>query len=814
MLALVLLGLAVVLSAHLAGATPPRRPLQLPVVALGLLFALAESGRLNIEVRDSAHAVSLTDVVVVVALFTVSPLHAVLLRLAGGIAVALWLYRRSLTRIAVNLGIMAAETALAGTVLTSLARLDPTSPHSWAGAVFAVVVSGLLSALSVVAAIAISGEKRTLREVLAGLSLGVTVSAVAGVLGVICAMAAITKDGGWLLLVVAAIMFAVYRGYGRLLERKAALDSVYGFGRTLDESDDTEALFRVVLSQVPKLVNATRAEAFLLGATGLTRRRLVDEVMTRDAVCQSDWPLREVIESRQPRLLSRHSSRRSVRQILRDNSVRQAMIAPLLGPAGVAGVLVVTDRMGYVRAFRRSDLLLFETLARHAGAALAKVSLVQELRRDVEYDRLTGLLNRQGTANALDGMQGTSAGVVLLQVSGITEVSDALGHEAGARLLQAAARRVRASVHETTAVGRLDGDVFAVMLRGCEVDEATSMAERLIDVVMEPVELDEVPLALGATASIACGDGSSLLIRQAEIALRATQRGGGLVGVYDRAMEPPSVRRLSIAAELRRVLADPELAQQVVPFYQPKADLKTGCVHGVEALVRWQHPQRGLIPPGDFIPVVESTDLVRPLTLRVLDRALSDGARWTDAGMPLTVAVNLCARSLYDPKLVRDVADLLAVHAVMPQLLTLEITEGTVMQDADRARHILEDLTSIGVTISVDDFGTGYSSLAYLARLPVSEVKVDRMFVSRMTSDSRDAAVVRSVIDLGHSLNLRVVAEGVEDEDCWDALTKAGADVAQGFLLSRPLEVRALEQWLGDRNIPGDGYPATLRAAG
>jgi diguanylate cyclase (GGDEF)-like protein len=611
----------------------------------------------------------------------------------------------------------------------------------------------------------------------------------------------------------AAIVFAVYRGYGRLLERKAALHSVHEFSRTLDDGRDSEALLEVVLSQVPTLINATRAEAFLLGANGLTRRRLVDEVLTLDASRQSEWPLQEVLESGRPRLLSRHSGRRSVRQVLRDNSVRQAMIAPLPGPAGVAGALIVTDRRGYVRGFRRSDLLLFETLARHAGAALAKASLVQELRRDAEYDRLTGLLNRQGVANAVDGMEGGMVAVLLLQVSGILEVNDALGHQAGDRLLQAAACRVRAALRNTTAVGRLDGDVFAVLLRGRDVDEAISVAERLIAVVTEPVELEEVPLALGGTAGVARGDASSLLIRQAEIALRATQRDGGLVGVYDRAMEPPSVRRLSIAAELQRALADPQLAQQVVPFYQPKADLKTGCVQGVEALVRWRHPQRGLVPPGEFIPVVESTDLVRPLTLHVLDRALSDAARWADTGRPLTVAVNLSARSLYDPRLVRDVAGLLGAHAVGPERLTLEITEGTVMHDADRARHILEDLASIGVTVSVDDFGTGYSSLAYLARLPVSEVKVDRMFVSRMTSDSRDAAVVQSVIDLGHSLNLRVVAEGVEDQASWNALLSAGADVAQGFLLSRPLEVRVLEQWLDDRNsADADRAPCTPSA--
>jgi EAL domain-containing protein (putative c-di-GMP-specific phosphodiesterase class I) len=269
--------------------------------------------------------------------------------------------------------------------------------------------------------------------------------------------------------------------------------------------------------------------------------------------------------------------------------------------------------------------------------------------------------------------------------------------------------------------------------------------------------------------------------------------------VYEPGMDPPSADRLAIASELRRVLADPVLADQVLPFFQPKARLVDGQVHAVEALVRWQHPVRGLVPPDAFIPVIESTDLVRPLTLHVLDRSLRQAALWAAAGRPLVVAVNLSARNLLDHRLVDDVSALLARHGVAPSLLSLEITESAVMDDPERAQVVLQGLAGLGVDLSVDDFGTGYSSLAYLARLPVSEVKVDRAFVSRMTVEPRDAAVVRSVVDLGHSLGLRVVAEGVEEQDCYDALRDMGCDVAQGYLLSRPLPAAALELWLANR---------------
>jgi EAL domain-containing protein (putative c-di-GMP-specific phosphodiesterase class I) len=275
-------------------------------------------------------------------------------------------------------------------------------------------------------------------------------------------------------------------------------------------------------------------------------------------------------------------------------------------------------------------------------------------------------------------------------------------------------------------------------------------------------------------------------------------------------MDPPSADRLAIAAELRRVLADPVLADQVVPYFQPKARLLDGQVHAVEALVRWQHPLRGLVPPDDFIPIVESTDLVRPLTLHVLDRSLRQAATWAAAGRPLVVAVNLSARNLLDPRLVDDVRALLLGHGLPASSLSLEITESAVMDDPVRAQSVLEGLAALGVQLSVDDFGTGYSSLAYLARLPVSEVKVDRAFVRRMTTERRDAAVVRSVVDLGHSLGLRVVAEGVEDQDCYDALRDMGCDIAQGYLLSRPLPGADLDRWLAER--PSEAADAAVVA--
>ncbi len=442
--------------------------------------------------------------------------------------------------------------------------------------------------------------------------------------------------------------------------------------------------------------------------------------------------------------------------------------------------------------------LFFELVRLHVEvrrSTEAHARLVTKWRHDADHDRLTMLLNRHGMTRAIRET-GAPAAVVLLQMTGLQDVNDALGHEAGDALLRTTARRLHELVRADSPTGRVDDDVFCVLLPRCGVDEALAVAERLLQRLAEPVELNGMPVASGTVVGIAVDTGTGDVIRHAEIALRSARRGDGDVRVHEQGMQPPNARRLGIAAELRQVLANPVLTHQVLPFYQPKADLRTGRINGVEALVRWDHPERGLILPAEFIPAVESTGLVRPLTLHVLDRALADAARWAETGSPLAVAVNLSARSLRDPRLVGDVTALLHQHRVSAELLTLEITESAVMDNPLRAGDVLDGLAQLGVRLSVDDFGTGYSSLAYLARLPVTEVKVDRSFVSRMTSDHRDNAVVRSIVDLGHSLNLRVVAEGVEDEACLEALVQLGVDVAQGFLLTRPLPVTDLERWL------------------
>jgi EAL domain-containing protein (putative c-di-GMP-specific phosphodiesterase class I) len=281
-------------------------------------------------------------------------------------------------------------------------------------------------------------------------------------------------------------------------------------------------------------------------------------------------------------------------------------------------------------------------------------------------------------------------------------------------------------------------------------------------------------------------------MRRADVAMYVAKRGHTRVAVYDAKQDQHSPARLQLVGELRRAID----AGGLVLHHQPKASLRTGALVGSEALVRWEHPQRGLVPPDEFVPLAEHTGLIRPLSRWVLDAGLRQCRAWRDQGLQIPVSINLSARDLHDPQLPELVASLLERWDVVPNMLKLEITESAVMADAERAIDVLGRLRSMGVRISIDDFGTGYSSLSYLKRLPVDELKIDRSFVSHLATDDHDLAIVRSTIGLAHDLGLTVVAEGVEDLATWNVLASLGCDVVQGYFLSRPLPADELVRWL------------------
>ncbi len=441
---------------------------------------------------------------------------------------------------------------------------------------------------------------------------------------------------------------------------------------------------------------------------------------------------------------------------------------------------------------------LFQTVAK------ASRRLRDESRRNeyqAKHDTLTGLANRTalqahiGAAIRQARDPGHSAVLVLLDLDRFREVNDTLGHGHGDALICEIAARLTAHVADAGVVARLGGDEFAVLLPDVTSRaEAVLSAEALRAVLREPLEVDGVPLVMEASAGLsmhpADAADAGTMLQHADVAMYVAKRTHRGVVVYDPADDDHTPERLRLLADLA-VAID---SGQLVLHYQPKVGVD-GSLKGVEALVRWQHPERGLLPPVEFIPAAERTGLIHSLTDVVLAEAVAQARVWYDAGTPTPVAVNVSTRTLLDSGFADRVMAQLAVHRVDPGLLCLEITETTIMEDPDRARAVLTRLAAAGVRLSIDDFGTGYSSLAYLKTLPVHEIKIDRSFVAAMMDSEPDRVIVDSTVALGHRLGLAVVAEGVEDPATRGALVGLGCELAQGFLFSRPKPAADLGAW-------------------
>jgi diguanylate cyclase (GGDEF)-like protein len=425
---------------------------------------------------------------------------------------------------------------------------------------------------------------------------------------------------------------------------------------------------------------------------------------------------------------------------------------------------------------------------------------MEEIQHRALYDQLTELPNRNlfgdRVAQAIEGArrEQASVGVMFLDVDHFKEINETLGHEAGDELLQAVATRLRGQIRAGETLARLGGDDFAILC-SAGTDNALMLAERLHRSLQEPFTVRDLPLEVSISVGIASfpehGGDLDAVLRHADVAMYLAKSTHAGTALYDAEQDSSDAARLALAGELRHAIE----TEQLVLHFQPKAELDGGCIVGVEALVRWIHPERGFIPPNDFIPIAERTGLIKPLSRYVVAAALRQCGEWRAEGLDLHVAVNLTIPDLLDLELPSFIQELLAEHKVRPDQLELEITESTILADPFRVRQVLTALNEVGLRIAIDDFGTGYSSLAYLRRLPVQTIKIDRSFVMDMCENASDATIVRSTIDLAHNLGLDVVAEGVETEETWAALRAQGCTLAQGYLISKPVaadELRAL----------------------
>ena len=431
-----------------------------------------------------------------------------------------------------------------------------------------------------------------------------------------------------------------------------------------------------------------------------------------------------------------------------------------------------------------------------------RVKMEEALRYQTRYDGLTDLPNSTHFIEILEQEALTAQGeqrsmaVLVLDIDRFKDVNDTFGHQHGDLLLQQVAIRLREIVPAPDLISRLSGDEFAILLLDADKARAAEVAAAIRCALEEPCIVDGYPvqidISIGASLYPDHADDAITLLRRADMTMYTVKQVHDGYGLFQCAFEQYNPQRLTLISELRRAIAANELRL----YYQPKLALASGTVGSVEALVRWQHPSRGMIPPDQFIPLAEQTGLIGPLSTWVLEEAARQCREWLRAGYRLSIAINLSAWNLRDATLPKTIADLLVRYAIPPNLLCIELTESAVMTDARRSLDVLAQIFALGVHISIDDFGTGYSSLAYLKQLPIDELKIDRSFVQQMTTNKADATIVRSTINLAHSFGLRVVAEGVEDVPTLELLSTLHCDLAQGYYMSRPLPVEQLERWL------------------
>jgi diguanylate cyclase (GGDEF)-like protein len=683
----------------------------------------------------------------------------------------------------------------------------------------AALIADITSSLTVQSVIAIAtGQRPDSTGVSVRGELYTVANASLGLVGLVLVVR--EPQAAWLAGLLAVAMYAAYRVSVREQERRGRLMALHAATRGLQESLSSSQVTRQVLGEARAMFGAEWAELILLpdGEDTPLRSRVVEDHGPAEHV-----PLAHVeVLWRGMAMAGRavgidvRDAPSGLRPAFEAEGIQELLAAPLALDAGPA-LLVVANRLGHVGAWPADEAQALETFAGHALVALRNSELMEdaatraaESEHRARHDPLTGLPTRawfqELFARAMGTLEDRPTSVLRVEVEGFAEVTERLGHENGDQMLQEVGRRLVGVLGPGERATRLAGERFALSLVGEPAEvHARSVAERVIRSLERPVNVDGLPVSVSAVVGIAlaeAGADAAQLLRRADRAVAICHEDRTAVELYTSERDPQGPLRLALVSEVRHALD----GEAIAVWYQPRLSLQTGRVTGAEALVRWIHPDRGVVPPGMFLPVVEQTRLIRPLTLSVLERSIATCARWSELGMPLAVSVNLSPRNLMDADLAADIRRILTTAGLAPRWLIVEVTESAVTADHQRASAVLAELRAMGVRVAIDDFGTGYSSLTRLRQLPVDEIKLDHSFVSRIEHDQQDRAIVRSVIGLAHDLGMTVVAEGVETRACWDWLAAHGCDEAQGYLMGRPMPVEDLEASLGTR-------PATARLA-
>jgi len=793
--------------------TPTSGPVHLPWWTMMIMFAAAEMVVLHIQVQREAQTVSLSEIPLVIGLFMAGPVALLVGRTLGSFAVFTLHRRQAAIKVAFNTALVLASTSLALTIWALSWSGINAGPGAWAAVFAALIAGGTFDAAVTTLAIACYESSVRLHRVLREIAAAGVLAAALGCVGLVAATA-ITYDvrAAFLVEAAGALMLLGYRAYASLRERHESLEQLYHFSEVVSGAHDIDTVLHSVLEQARELLRADRAEFLAFAFPGdLAPRRMtlladgMQRVSGTAAAPVADPVVQRVRTERRSVLVARTTRNAVERAYLDEYGLREAIVVPLHSDGAIVGTLSVANRLGEVRGYDAGDVRLLETVANHAGVALKSGSLIARLSHEATHDTLTGLPNRHRLQQELDVAvnsirAGRSVGcaVMISDLNGFKEVNDSLGHQHGDELLRTVARRFSGAAGSRALVARLGGDEFAMLVTDVgDPAAAAGLARELADSLAEPVRIDGVSVEVSASVGVAIAPGhaedASGLLKRADVAMYAAKANGGGVRLYDDGLqEAANPSRLTLVSDLRVGIRDGGIEAWV----QPKASLVDGRVIGVEALARWRHPIDGMRGPAEFLPIAEANGMIGALTEAMLDSSLRACADWRAHGIVTGVAVNVSPRSLKDPSFLNTVARALARHNVAPHLLTIEITETSLMADSPQAIDLLCRLNALGVRLSIDDFGTGYSSLAYLRRLPVDEVKLDREFTCRIVGEPKVMMIVRSIADLARNMGIQIVAEGVEDEATWRALADLGAQSAQGYHLSRPMPAEAFPAWL------------------
>ncbi|MDP9134364.1 MAG: EAL domain-containing protein [Actinomycetota bacterium] len=806
-LALAAIAAAVFVTSVHATAPLAEPHLQWWVIAAG--WVVAEACVVHLKFRRSAHSFSLADIPFVFGLLFAGGDDFLAGALIGA-AIAYACRRLPPIKLAFNLAQLALAVCVAVVIVRALAiPADALEPATWLGMYLATLVTGALTIACIAGAIAITEGGMSVRTLGRMFAMDGVVTATNSSIAIAAAIVVATDPRAVPVLLVPALsVFVLYRAYIAERQRHEQLEFLYEANRALSRSPEVAEAIEGLLAKSLEAFRSEIAEVVLFGADGTTLRTThgpADERATMvEANREASDELASLVDRDTPvAALVQPIEHAPLRAYLEQRRIRNAMVAMLPGENRMIGTIMLANRFGIERGYGPEDLRLLEALANNASVALQYDRLEQavirlrtlqeQLQHQAYHDPLTDLPNRSlfmdRVKQELAGDTGVIA-VLFIDVDDFKVVNDSLGHTTGDALLVSVAGRLRHSVRPQDLVARLGGDEFAVMLPALDDAEAQAnrVASRILEAFDRPVqagsELLSVHLSVGITDSGSSG-GADELIRDADLAMyQAKSKGKGRFEFFERPMAAAMLRRHDLKEDLAKAIA----REEIIVEYQPIVSLESGRISAAEVLVRWDHPARGRVPPSEFIPLAENTGLIRAVGRHVLGEACRQARRWEEEGgtEPLRMHVNLSVVELRDPELVADVLAELHETGLAPGQLVLEITETQLLRDAADSAARFHELRSLGVRVALDDFGTGYSSLSYLHALPLDTLKIAKPFVDGLGDGGRNAGFIAMIIDLARTLELDVIAEGIETAGQLAALRELGAELGQGYLLGRP----------------------------